>query len=148
MIEKMNDNPNILVLCTGNSCRSQIAEGYLRHYAGDRFNVFSAGTEPKNEVHPLAVKVMAEDGLDISQQFPKHLKTYLGQIPVRYLAIVCGGANENCPRIWPGMHQRLYWPFNDPAAFQGPPLETLGEFRRVRDEIKQHILIWLETEGK
>jgi arsenate reductase (thioredoxin) len=144
----MSDKPKILVLCTGNSCRSQIAEGYLRHYAGDRFDVLSAGTDPKPEVHPLAVKVMAEDGIDLSKQYPKHLKQYLGQVPVRYLAIVCGGANEECPRIWPGMHERLFWPFDDPAAFVGSETDTLNEFRRVRDEIKQHILTWLESEGK
>ena len=144
----MKDKPSILVLCTGNSCRSQIAEGFLRNLAGDQFSVYSAGTEPKEEVHPLAVKVMAEDGIDISQQRPKHLKKYLGMMPVRYLAIVCGGANENCPRIWPGMQERLYWPFDDPAAFEGSEEQTLGEFRRVRDEIKRHILTWLDAEGK
>ena len=144
----MKDKPNLLVLCTGNSCRSQIAEGYLKHFAGDQFNVHSAGTEPKDEVHPLAVKVMAEDGIDISQQHPKHLKTYLGVMPVRYLVIVCGGANENCPRIWPGMLERLYWPFDDPAAFAGTPDETLHEFRRVRNDIKQKILTWIERGAK
>lgn len=145
-IEKTNDNPNVLILCTGNSCRSQIAEGYLKHFASDRFNVYSAGTDPTDKIHPIAVKVMAEDGVDISQQYPKNLKIYLGQMSVRYLAIVCGGANENCPRIWPGLHKRLYWPFDDPAAFQGSEEDTLAEFRRVRDEIKQQLLNWLETE--
>ena len=144
----MNDKPNILVLCTGNSCRSQMAEGFLRRFADQRYDVFSAGTEPKEEVHPLAVKVMVEDGIDISAQRPKNLTTYLGHIKVRYLIIVCGGANEACPRIWPGMQERLYWPFDDPAAFQGSEPETLVEFRRVRNEIKQHILDWLETKGK
>jgi arsenate reductase (thioredoxin) len=139
--------PNLLVLCTGNSCRSQIAEGYFRALAGDRFNVLSAGTDPKDEVHPLAVRVMREDGVDISEQRPKHLKAYLGQVSVRYLVIVCGGANENCPRIWPGMNQRLYWPFDDPAAFAGSTEDTLHEFRRVRDEIKTKILSWLEATG-
>ena len=141
----MSNRPNILVLCTGNSCRSQIAEGYLRHYAGDRYGVHSAGTEPKDEIHPLAVRVMSEDGIDISQQQPKHLKQFVGSMSVRYLAIVCGGANENCPSIWPGMQERLYWPFDDPAAFVGTEAATLAEFRRVRDEIKHHILNWLEN---
>lgn len=144
----MNDNPNILILCTGNSCRSQIAEGYLRHYAGDRFNVHSAGTEPAERVHPVAVKVMAEDGIDISGGRPKHVKEFLGRMGVRYLIIVCGDANETCPRIFPGMSERLYWPFDDPAAFKGSEQCTLDEFRRIRDEIKQQILAWLETEGK
>jgi arsenate reductase len=144
----MSGKPSILVLCTGNSCRSQIAEGYFRTFAGDDFNVWSAGTDPKQEVHPLAVKVMAEDGVDISQQHPKHLTEYLGQMPVRYLVIVCDGANESCPRIWPGMGERLYWPFDDPAGFRGSEQETLGEFRRVRDAIKTHILSWLESKGE
>jgi len=146
--ETMNDRPNILILCTGNSCRSQIAEGYIRHYAGDHFNVYSAGTEPAEWVHPIAVKVMKEDGVDISGGRPKHVKEFLGKISVRYLIIVCGGANESCPRIFPGMSQRLFWPFDDPAAFQGSEQETLEEFRRIRAEIKQQILSWLETEGK
>ncbi|HEV7223765.1 MAG TPA: arsenate reductase ArsC [Pirellulales bacterium] len=140
----MTNDPNILVLCTGNSCRSQIAEGYLRHFAGDRFNAHSAGTEPATKVHPLAVKVMAEEGIDISKQRPKPVAEYLGRMAVRYLIIVCGGANESCPRIWPGMSSRLFWPFDDPAAVEGPEAEKLREFRRVRDEIRQRILSWLK----
>jgi arsenate reductase len=139
----MSDRPNILVLCTGNSCRSQMAEAYFKRYAGDRFNVYSAGTEPKEEIHPLAVKVLKEDGVDVSGQRPKPVSEYLGRLPVRYLIIVCGGANESCPRIWPGMRERLFWPFDDPAAFEGPAEETLEEFRRIRDEIKGRIVEWL-----
>ncbi len=115
----MNRNPNILVLCTGNSCRSQIAEGYLKHYAGDRCSIHSAGTTPAERVHPVAVAVMAEDGIDISGGRPKGLTEFLGHMSVRYLIIVCGGAQESCPRIFPGVMHRLYWPFDDPAAFQG-----------------------------
>lgn len=144
----MNDKQNLLVLCTGNSCRSQIAEGYFRHYAGDRFNVFSAGTEPKAEVHPLAIQVMAEDGIDLSSQRPKHVSNYLGHMAVHYLIIVCGGADESCPRIWPGLGERLYWPFDDPAGYVGTAQETLAEFRRVRDEIKEQITTWLENKGR
>jgi arsenate reductase (thioredoxin) len=139
----MNE-PNILILCTGNSCRSQMAEGYLRHFAADRFSVHSAGTVPKSEVHPLAVRVMAEDGIDISGHRPKDLQEFLGRMAVKYLIIVCDGANESCPRIWPGMPDRLFWPFDDPAAFAGSPEATLNEFRRVRDEIKTRILAWLK----
>jgi arsenate reductase len=134
---------NILVLCTGNSCRSQIAEGFLRHFAGDRFESHSAGTEPKDEVHPLAVAAMSEIGIDISKQYPKDLKEFLGRMQVRYLIIVCSGADESCPRIFPGLSERLYWPFDDPAAFEGTPEATLAEFRRVRDEIKTRIVEWL-----
>lgn len=136
----MTSKPNILVLCTGNSCRSQIAEGYLRHFGGERFDVYSAGTEPAERVHPLAIKVMAEDGIDISDGRPKSLKTYLARLHVRYLIIVCGGANESCPRIWPGMLERLYWPFDDPAAFRGSEADTLEEFRRIRDAIKEKVV--------
>ena len=144
----MPDKPNILVLCTGNSCRSQIAEGYFRHRASDRFNVFSAGTEPAEQMNPIAIQVMAEDGIDISAGRPKHVKEFLGRLPVRHLVIVCEGANESCPRIWPGMGERMFWPFDDPAQFQGNQSDTWEEFRRIRNEIKQQIVSWLEMEGK
>jgi len=134
---------NILILCTGNSCRSQIAEGYFRELAGDRFNVYSAGLSPRQQVHPLAVKVMAEDGVDISGQKPKDLDLYLGKLAVSYLIIVCSRADESCPRVFPGMGQRLYWPFDDPDAFEGDEEATLNEFRRVRDQIRQRIRWWL-----
>jgi arsenate reductase len=136
--------PNVLVLCTGNSCRSQMAEAYLRQLAGDRFNVFSAGTEPKDEVHPLAVEVMAKAGIDISRHHPRNVKEFLGRLPVRYLIIVCDGANESCPRTFPGLMERLFWPFDDPAKFEGTPDETLAEFQRVRDEIRERIVQWLK----
>jgi arsenate reductase len=139
----MEHKPNILILCTGNSCRSQMAEGYLRHFAGDRFQVYSAGTFPKDHVHPLAVQVMDEDGVDISRQRPKDVGDFLGRIPVRYLIIVCDKANASCPTIFPGMLARLYWPFDDPDAFHGDEDETLAEFRRVRDQIKERIQEWL-----
>lgn len=141
----MNAKPNILVLCTGNSCRSQMAEGYLRHFASERYSVQSAGTDPKGEVHPLAVQVMQEDGVDISQNRPRHLKEYLGKMLVRYLIVVCDGANQSCPRIFPGMSEKLFWPFDDPAAFEGSPMATLEKFRTVRDEIKAKVQEWLAT---
>jgi arsenate reductase len=134
---------NILVLCTGNSCRSQMAEGFFRELAGDRFNVYSAGTDPRPEIHPLAADVMDEVSIDISAQRPKDLKEYLGRLPVRYLIIVCSGADQSCPRIFPGLSERLFWPFDDPAQFQGSPAETIAEFRRVRDEIRERIEQWL-----
>ncbi len=138
-------NPNILVLCTGNSCRSQMAEGYLRHFAADRLNAFSAGTEPKEFVHPLAVDVMKEDGVDITSHRPKHVEEFLGRMLVRQLIVVCHDASESCPRIIPGLSEKLDWPFDDPAAFEGTPAATLDEFRRVRDEIKSKIRAWLES---
>lgn len=134
---------NILILCTGNSCRSQMAEGYFRQLAGDRFDVYSAGLSPKDRVHPLAVQVMAEDGVDISAQRPTDLSEYLGKMAVSYLIIVCSRADQSCPRVFPGMGQRLYWPFDDPDAFVGPEAATLDEFRRIRDQIKRQIRGWL-----
>jgi len=124
---------NVLVLCTGNSCRSQMAEGYLRQLARDRFTVHSAGLAPKESVHPLAVEVMAEDGIDISAQQPKDLEQFLGKLPVAQLIIVCSNADESCPRIFPGMGERHYWPFDDPDKHEGP--NAIQEFRRVRDGI-------------
>ena len=142
----MSYKPSILVLCTGNSCRSQMAEGFLREYAGDRFDVYSAGTEPAERVHPLAIQVMNEIGIDISGQHPKSIKEYLGKLSARYLIIVCDSANESCPSIFPGMVHRLFWPFDDPAKFVGCPEETLDEFRRIRDEIRERVREWLETD--
>lgn len=144
----MIDKPLILVLCTGNSCRSQMAEGFLRHYKGDRFNVASAGTDPKSEVHPLAVRVMNEIGIDISGQRPKHLKAFLGKASVHHVLIVCDNANQSCPRIWPGAFSRTYMPFDDPATFVGSEDETLDGFRRVRDQIGEAIREWTPQPGK
>lgn len=135
---------NVLILCTGNSCRSQIAEGYVRALAGDRFDVYSAGLSPKDRVHPLAVEVMAEDGIDIASQHPKDLGEFLGRLPVAHLIIVCSNADQSCPRIFPGMGQRHYWPFDDPDKYEGP--NAIDEFRRVRDEIKTCIRRWLAEE--
>jgi len=141
----MERKPNILVLCTGNSCRSQMAEGFLKHLAGDRFTASSAGTCPAEGVHPLAIQVMAEAGVDIAGQQPTHVKDYLGRFPIRYLIIVCDGANEECPRIFPGVMHRLFWPFDDPAKLTSSDEEVLAGFRRVRDEIRERIVEWLAT---
>ena len=140
----MNTKPGIVVLCTGNSCRSQMAEGFLRHHAGDRFEVYSAGTEPAESVHPLSVEVMRERGIDISEQEPEHLRQYLGKVPIHTAIIVCDGANKTCPAVWPGAHERLFWPFEDPAAFAGSREESLAKFRQIRDRIEARILDWLE----
>jgi arsenate reductase len=140
----METKPTVLFLCTGNSCRSQMAEGFLRHLGGDRFDAVSAGTNPAECVHPLAIEVMAEKGLDIGRNEPKNVSHYLGRLPVRHLVIVCDGANEKCPRIFPGMMNRMFWPFDDPAAFVGSPEETRDKFRAVRDEIEARIKQWLK----
>jgi arsenate reductase len=114
-----------------------MAEGFLRELGGTRFNSLSAGTEPTDRVNPLAIEVMAEKGIDISQQEPKNVSDYLGRLAVRHLVIVCDGANEKCPRIFPGMLNRHFWPFDDPAG------KSIDEFRRVRDEIEIQIKQWL-----
>ena len=139
----MSSKPNVLFLCTGNSCRSQMAEGFLRELGGDRFEAHSAGTEPAEHIHPMAVEVMGEKDIDISHQEPKSVGKYLGRLPVRHLIIVCAGANESCPRIFPGMMNRHFWPFDDPAAFAGSATATIEEFRRVRDQIEERIKQWL-----
>ncbi len=129
-----------LVLCTGNSCRSQMAEGFFRHYGGDKVEVYSAGLSPKG-VHPLAIKVMAEIGIDISQQTSKHLNEFIGQ-KLDYLITVCDNAAANCPSF-PGEGTRLHWPFDDPASATGTEEEVLGKFRGVRDEIGIAVEEWL-----
>ncbi len=124
--------PKVLFLCTGNSARSQMAEGYLRHVASDRFTAMSAGIEPKG-LNPLAVEAMREIGIDISQQTSKDVVSLLGQ-HVPYVVTVCDNAKERCP-IFPGTWRFLHWSFEDPAAADGPHEERLAVFRRVRDEI-------------
>jgi arsenate reductase len=142
-MEPAMNKPVVLFLCTGNSARSQMAEALLRHEAGEEFEVHSAGTEPKG-VNPLAVKVMKEIGIDISKARSKHLREYLGRLPVRILIIVCSDAENSCPAIWPGALSRHFWPFEDPAAVQGSEAEKLDKFRQIRDEIHEKIRSWLE----
>ena len=124
---------NVLVLCTGNSCRSQIAEGYLRHFAGDKVNIYSAGIETHG-VNPKAIQVMAEDHIDISKHTSNNVEEYL-DIPFDYVITVCDNANENCPYI-PGKMERFHQNFPDPAKATGSSDEVMNEFRRVRDMIK------------
>lgn len=140
--------PVVLVLCTGNSCRSQMAEAFLRHYHGERFDAHSAGTDPKDHVHPLAVRVMREAGIDISGQRPKGIETYLGREAVRHVLIVCDRANATCPRIWPGAYTREYMPFEDPAEYVAKPEEALAKFRLVRDEIDAAMKVWVPSPAK
>jgi arsenate reductase len=123
-------------------CRSQMAEAFLRIHQGDHYEVYSAGTDPADRVHPLAIQVMAEAGIDISGQRPKPLNQFLGKLPVGHLIIVCGNANRRCPRIWPGVFSRTFVPFDDPAGAEGDEFETLAVFRRVRDEIDGAIRVW------
>lgn len=122
----------VLFLCNHNSARSQMAEGLLRSLAGDRFDVFSAGTE-KTRVHPLAIEAMRELGIDISGQTSKTPDAFAGET-FDYVITVCDSANESCP-IFPGETQRIHWSFDDPSAATGSDEERLRVFRRVRDEI-------------
>jgi arsenate reductase len=135
------DKPVVLFLCTGNSARSQMAEALLKKHAGDHFDVYSAGTEPKL-VHPLTVEVLKEVGIDWSQARSKPFQQYLGRLPVRYVIIVCSEADRTCPTIWPGVYQRLFWPFDDPARAEGSIEERRAKFRAVRDQIEERIVTW------
>lgn len=129
------EKPIILILCTGNSCRSHLAEGLLRHFAGDLFEVCSAGSKPSGYVHPLSIKAMAEIGIDISTHTSKHMNEFLDR-KVETVITVCGNADQACP-IYPGQLNRHHWPFEDPAHAPGSEEEQMVVFRRVRDEIKR-----------
>lgn len=133
----------VLFLCTGNSARSQMAEGLLRALGRDRFVVFSAGTEPAERIHPLAVAAMRELDLDISGGVPKHLSQFL-EDDWDYVITVCDRANEACP-VFPGDAERIHWGFDDPAAATGAEEQQLRVFRRVRDEIAQRIRLFVNV---
>jgi arsenate reductase (thioredoxin) len=132
---KTESKPLIFILCTGNSCRSHIAEGFLRAALGDFANVQSAGSNPAGFVHPLAIKVMAEVGIDISAHRSKHLDEFLHQ-PVHTVITVCGNADQACP-VFPGQLNRHHWPFFDPAKAIGSEDKILQCFRQVRDEMRR-----------
>ena len=132
----MQDKKRVLILCTGNSARSQIAEGLLRHDAGERFEVFSAGTKP-SQVRPEAIAVMRELGIDISGQRSKSVDAFTGQ-SFDYVLTVCDNAKESCP-IFPGRSAMIHRSFEDPAALQGSEEERLSFFRRVRDEMRHYL---------
>ena len=135
--------PTVLFLCTGNSCRSQMAEGWLRHLAGSRFDVLSAGTNPVG-LNPRAAAAMAEVGIDISRQRSKHVDEVLGCNP-QYIVTVCDRAKETCPTIR-GEAATLHWNFDDPAEAQGSDEDRAKVFRRVRDEVAEKVRSWLEAE--
>ena len=132
----MSDRPMILVLCTGNSARSQMAEGLLRRDGGARFAVESAGTQP-SRVRDEAVAVMREIGIDISAQRSKSVAEFVGQ-PFDYVITVCDDAREHCP-VFPAATQRIHWSFDDPAAVAGDEAARLAVFRRVRDELRARL---------
>jgi arsenate reductase (thioredoxin) len=132
----------VLILCTGNSARSQMAEGLLRHLAGKQMEVASAGTKP-SAVNPLAIEAMQERGIDISHHRSKHLNEYLSQ-PFDYVITVCDNAAETCP-MFPGRAERIHWSFPDPAAVEGTDEQKRDSFRQVRDALETTLQNWLTT---
>jgi arsenate reductase len=130
----------VLILCTGNSARSQMAEGLLRHEAGERFEVHSAGTKP-SMVRPEAVEVMREIGIDLSGHRSKSVDEFAGK-ELDHVITVCDNAKEACP-IFPAGTKRMHWPFEDPAAVEGSEEERKAAFRRVRDQIRERIREYL-----
>lgn len=131
----------VLFLCTGNSCRSQMAEGFLRNMAGDKFEAYSAGVNP-TQVNPLSIKVMNEVGIDISKQKSKSVREFVGQ-KFDYVITVCDNAKQSCP-VFPGKYEKIHWNLKDPAQAQGTKEEKLKLFREVRNQIKENILSFLE----
>lgn len=139
------DKPGVLFLCTGNSARSQMAEGFLRGLAGDRFVAASAGTDPQG-LNPLAVRAMQEMHIDISNQRSKSISEFLDK-PFEYVITVCDSARQACP-VFSGGQRILHWDIEDPAKAQGSEEERLAKFRRARDEIRQRILSFLLENDK
>jgi arsenate reductase len=129
------NKPTILILCTGNSCRSHLAEGILQKALGEEYDVRSAGSKPAGYVHPLAVKVMQEIDIDISAHRSKHLEEFLKE-RVETVITVCGNADQACP-LFPGQANRYHWGFDDPAHATGKEEDKMTVFRRVRDEIRK-----------
>jgi arsenate reductase (thioredoxin) len=136
--------PRVLFVCTHNAARSQMAEVLLRHAAGERFDVLSAGHSP-TEVHPLTRQVLADIGLDSSGLHAKGLDLFLAKVSITYAIIVCDQAEDDCPRLYPFALQTLYWPFDDPTQAEGSMAERLHAFRTVRDQIQRRIEQWLDA---
>jgi arsenate reductase (thioredoxin) len=136
----------VLFVCTGNAARSQMAEGWLRMYGHDYFDVQSAGTEPRECVDPFAVRTMSECGLDMSDQRPKDVWQFVAE-PWDFVITTCDRANENCP-VFPGVNERIHWSFRDPAAVQGSEAERLEVFRRVREEILLRVRLFVAVQTR
>jgi arsenate reductase len=141
------DKQRVIFLCTGNAVRSQMAEAFVRKYAGDRFEAYSAGLEPRG-LHPLTIQVMDEVGIDVSGQHSKGVTEYLGKVLFQYLITVSSEAEKEYPHTWPGVDLKLHWFFEDPSTFAGTEAEKLARFREVRDQIERKVLAWLETSQK
>ena len=134
-MEKEDTKPTVLILCTGNSCRSHMAEGILKSVAGESLNVQSAGSNPAGYVHPLAIKALGEIGIDISSNSSKHMNEFLQQ-DVETVITVCGNADQACP-VYPGQVNRFHWPFADPAKAEGSEEEIWAMFQTIRNEIQK-----------
>ncbi len=137
--------PRVLFLCTGNSARSQMAEGLLRVLAGEHFDIFSAGTEPKGRILPEVVEVMRESGIDTSLQWSKSVMDYMGKVNFANVITVCADAEENCPAVFLNMGTHEHWPFDDPAKFDEE--QRLTSTRRVRDQIEERLRLWLAEQS-
>lgn len=136
--------PKVLFLCTRNSARSQMAEGFLKYYADDKYEVYSAGLTP-SKINPLTIKVMKEKGIDISNQYSKGFEDFDNK-RFGFLITVCSKAEENCP-VFPGISIRMFWPFDDPDDVNGTEEEKLNKFREVRDEIENKVKEFVENDG-
>jgi arsenate reductase len=135
-MQTVHNKQKVLFVCTGNSCRSQMAEGMLRHYGKDKFEVFSAGLDPSH-VNPLAIKAMTEARIDISNQYSKTVNDFLGT-DFSYVITVCDSAKERCP-VFPGKYNAIHWSIEDPASAVGSESERMKDFRRVRQNIMKRI---------
>ena len=136
----------VLFLCTGNSARSIMGEALLRHAAGDDFDVYSAGLEPKG-INPYSVRVLTEIGVEMEGQRSKDVMEYLSKVNFAHLITVCGHAEENCPAAFLGVSQHVHWPLEDPASFVGSDDAKLAKFREVRDQLAVLIRQWLVEQG-
>lgn len=135
--------PKVLFLCTGNSARSQMAEGLLRAMAGEHFDVFSAGTEPKGSILPEVQKAMREIGVDISGQWSKSVTEYLGKAVFAHVITVCADAEEKCPAVFLNMGMHDHWPFDDPAKFIGDEEQRIQRTRSLLGQIEGRLRLWL-----
>ena len=142
MIKTVMNKKTVLFLCTENSIRSQIAEGIMRHMAGDRFDVYSAGLNPQS-IHPLTHVVMNEIGIDTGSQTSKDVGDYLGKVGFSHVVFVCDKAERDCPHIFPFATNRLSWPIEDPSSSTGSEQDKLERFRLVRDTLYQRITSWV-----
>ena len=139
------NKPHVLFLCTGNSARSQMAEGLLRALAGEQYEVFSAGTQPKGRILPEVQEAMREIGIDVSGQWSKSVMEYLDKAVFAHFITVCADAEENCPAVFLGMGTHEHWPFDDPAKFDDE--SRLARTRSVRDQIEARLRLWLIAQG-